>query len=986
MMKRIKICLLLISAVVVLFNMSTICVLGEDIEEVTDEGIDITVEPLSATLVSNMTSMEYLNRKISLTGNASGGSGQLLYQFSEEYNGQLKVVRDYDVNNIYSFVTTGIGIHKFYLDVKDSSENTAKAAYEMKVVMHPSGKLNGDLKTNKSSNEYIARNVILTGEHTGGYGTIMYRFRENYKGKTNIVQDYSEQSTYQFRTSGEGNHTYYVDIKDEEGQSVTKSYAMRIVMHPSAKLKGSLKSNKTANEYIWRNITLLGEYTGGYGTIQYRFREKYNGKTEVVQDYSEQSTYQFRTSGEGNHTYYVDIKDEEGQTVTKTYTMKVVMHPSAKLKGSLKSNKTASEYVRRDITLTGEYTGGYGRIQYRFREKYNGKTEIVQDYSEQSTYQFWTKGEGNHTYYVDIKDEEGQTVTKTYVMKIVIHPAAILKGTLKSSKTKNEYIWRDITLTGEHTGGYGQVQYRFREKYNGKTEIVQDYGEQDTYRFRTSGEGDHTFYVDIKDEEGQMVTKTYTMKVVMHPSAKLKGSLVSDKTANEYIQRSIALSGAHTGGYGTVLYEFTEKYNGTEKVVQDYSTNAQYTFMTTGPGIHQYTVNIKDEEGQKISVSWSVKVVVHPTKVLRGTLTNDKTSMEYVRRDVAFTGSHTGGYGEVLYQYRERYKNTEKVVKDYSSNKTFLYRTTKPGEHIFYLDIKDEEGQIITLSYKLNVVVHPSFKLQGNLTKNVNGIVKEGQKIVLTASASAGYGGEYVYRFRELYNGNTKVLQSYDANNIISFNISGSGIHTYYVQIMDCEGQVVERACTISLGKNGWYYENGYKYYYRNDKRVEDVRNIIGPQASYHIKVNKQACCATVYAKDGSRGYIIPVVSFACSPGDATPLGTYYTPAKYRWRVLFGANGQYSTVINGNILFHSVLYTQYGNPYSLSASSYNNLGKRVSHGCVRLRVIDAKWIYDNCKLGTGVTIYNSATPGPFTKPYYQPIPLSQKYDPTDPNI
>ena len=891
MMKRTKHCILLLSAVIVLSTMSSISVLGEEVQELTDDGTDISVAPLSATLSSNMTSMEYLNRKILLTGNATGGNGELRYRFSEEYNGQVKIMQDYDANNIYSFVTTGIGVHKFYLDVKDSSGITAKAFFEMKVVMHPSGQLSGNLTTNKSSNEYISRDVILTGEHTGGYGTILYRFREKYNGETKVVQDYSAQDTYQFRTGGEGSHTYYLDIKDEEGQTVTKTYTMKVVMHPSAKLKGSLKSSKTKNEYIWRDIILTGEHTGGYGTIQYRFREKYNGETKVVQDYSAQNTYQFRTGGEGSHTYYVDIKDEEGQTVTKTYTMKVVMHPSAKLKGSL-----------------------------------------------------------------------------------------------KSSKTKNEYIWRDIILTGEHTGGYGTIQYRFREKYNGETKVVQDYSAQNTYQFRTGGEGSHTYYVDIKDEEGQTVTKEYTMKVVMHPSAKLKGSLVSNKTTNEYIRRSVTLSGAHTGGYGTVSYEFREKYNGIEKVVQEFSTNPQYSFMTTGPGTHKYILNIKDEEGQIISISYSVKVVVHPTMLLKGTLTNDKTSMEYVQRDVTFTSSHNGGYGKVLYQYRERYKNKVKVVQDYSDNQTFLYRTTKPGEHIFYLDMKDEEGQMLTLSYRLNVVVHPSCKLQGSLAKNVSGVVQAGQKIILTASASQGYGGEYLYRFRELYNGKTKVLQSYETNNTISFSISGAGLHTYYVQIMDCEGQVIERACTISLGKNGWYYENGYKYYYRNNKRVEDVRNIIGPQSSYHIKINKQACCVTVYAKDGSRGYIIPVVSFACSPGDATPLGTFYTPAKYRWRVLFGSNGQYSTVINGNILFHSVLYNQYGNPYSLSASSYNNLGKRVSHGCVRLRVIDAKWIYDNCKLGTAVTIYNSATPGPFTKPYYQPIPLSQKYDPTDPNI
>jgi len=187
-------------------------------------------------------------------------------------------------------------------------------------------------------------------------------------------------------------------------------------------------------------------------------------------------------------------------------------------------------------------------------------------------------------------------------------------------------------------------------------------------------------------------------------------------------------------------------------------------------------------------------------------------------------------------------------------------------------------------------------------------------------------------------------------------------------------------------GKNGWHYEGSYKFYYSNNKKIEDVRGIIGRQSSYVIMVNKQQSCITVYAKDGSKGYIIPVVSFACSPGNATPLGTYYTPEKYRWKSLMGGVwGQYSTRITGGFLFHSVPYTS-ANIYSLKSAQYNKLGTRVSAGCVRLRVVDAKWIYDNCPLKTKVVIYNSSAAGPFTKPNYAKIPLSQTWDPTDPAI
>ena len=189
--------------------------------------------------------------------------------------------------------------------------------------------------------------------------------------------------------------------------------------------------------------------------------------------------------------------------------------------------------------------------------------------------------------------------------------------------------------------------------------------------------------------------------------------------------------------------------------------------------------------------------------------------------------------------------------------------------------------------------------------------------------------------------------------------------------------------------KTGWYYENGYKFYYKNGVKQLDLDGILPRQSSYWIKVNRTTCSVTVYAKDGANGYIIPVKRFACSvglPSTPTPTGTYYTPAKYRWHTLMGPSyGQYCTRIVGGVLFHSVAgYNM--TSYNIKAKDYNKLGQPASHGCVRLTVRDAKWIYDNCPLNTKVTIYDSSDPGPLGKPATIKIPAGQNWDPTDPNI
>lgn len=150
----------------------------------------------------------------------------------------------------------------------------------------------------------------------------------------------------------------------------------------------------------------------------------------------------------------------------------------------------------------------------------------------------------------------------------------------------------------------------------------------------------------------------------------------------------------------------------------------------------------------------------------------------------------------------------------------------------------------------------------------------------------------------------------------------------------------------------------------------------------YKIKVNKQKNCVTIY-KMNTNGKYKPVKAMVCSTGAATPVGTFPLGEKMRWHTLIGpCYGQYCTRIHGGILFHSVWYYK-PSPSTLSSEAYNRLGTTASHGCVRLTVADAKWIYDNVPSGSPVTVYNSSNPGPLGKPSGIRLPSSSRWDPTD---
>lgn len=160
-------------------------------------------------------------------------------------------------------------------------------------------------------------------------------------------------------------------------------------------------------------------------------------------------------------------------------------------------------------------------------------------------------------------------------------------------------------------------------------------------------------------------------------------------------------------------------------------------------------------------------------------------------------------------------------------------------------------------------------------------------------------------------------------------------------------------------------------------------RGVVKAAGAYSIRINKATNVVTVY-RNGA-----PDRAFVCSTGSATPIGTFNTNQKLRWHVLDGPSyGQYCTRIVGSVLFHSVWYYANGDYNSQSYVQYNKLGTTASHGCVRLTVADAKWIYENCPLGTSVTVFwGSSANDPLGKPEAIKIPArygSRGWDPTDP--
>lgn len=172
----------------------------------------------------------------------------------------------------------------------------------------------------------------------------------------------------------------------------------------------------------------------------------------------------------------------------------------------------------------------------------------------------------------------------------------------------------------------------------------------------------------------------------------------------------------------------------------------------------------------------------------------------------------------------------------------------------------------------------------------------------------------------------------------------------------------------------------------KSDENGNKTEVTVQSELPYKIMVNRLANCITIYTLDENNQYTVPFKAMICSAGgNETATGNFNISSKYDFKALFYKSyGQYCSRIYGSILFHSSGNNSL-NKDDLNAEDFNNLGEGVSHGCIRLTVADAKWIYDNCPAGTEVVIYDSEYPGPLGKPECIKVPEGTKWDPTDPD-
>ena len=259
--------------------------------------------------------------------------------------------------------------------------------------------------------------------------------------------------------------------------------------------------------------------------------------------------------------------------------------------------------------------------------------------------------------------------------------------------------------------------------------------------------------------------------------------------------KTVTFTAEAAGGKEGYTYKFIvyNKTTGTWGVVQNYSSKNTCTWTKGSAGDRYFYVDVKDVAGNVArSEALNVKIEATAPKV---TLTGSSETVNAGAK-LTLTAQTTLGSG-CTYKFIIFNPATNQWFKlqDFSSSNTFTWTAGSDGTRLFYVDVKDADGNV-TRSKALNVTIGNGsanwLSVKATVSSNTS---KTGDKITFTAEGIGGKAG-YTYKM-VVYNKTTKtwgLVQNFSSNNTITWIAGTTGDREFYIDVKDADGNVARSA------------------------------------------------------------------------------------------------------------------------------------------------------------------------------------------------
>ena len=455
------------------------------------------------------------------------------------------------------------------------------------------------------------------------------------------------------------------------------------------------------------------------------------------------------------------------------------------------------------VTITAAASGGTApytfHYAYRILEDQWGReyteeqkpwNNLSNGYISGTTKTLTPGNKGKYLILVSAMDAEG-TVKDNYMVLTVTDAALTNKSVVKETTVE---AGTSVTMKGVSLGGEGNRKYAYYYKLSSRSSwnlISNGFVTNTKYGFRPTKAGDYDLRIDVRDDAGTVVPKTFKLKVT-EVSLRNGSSLSETKIMAGEVQ---TITASATGGKAPYTYRYLYKLSTKNKwndLSGGFVSDTSKTLAMRKNGVYNVRVIVKDSLGNTVDKQMDYSV---------GIQNNSYISKEYVCPGniiYMYGRGYSGVEGGITfaYYYKLSTKNTWNMISDgfeAVGMKTLIL--SKTGTYDLRIVIKDSAGNIADKQFKVVVDDTPLVNVSTINSTSLNA----GQTVKLYGAATGAAGtAKYYYQYKPSYKTNwTNLSNGYVTDTEFSHTVSKAGSFDYRVTVSDQRGKTSEKKFTV---------------------------------------------------------------------------------------------------------------------------------------------------------------------------------------------
>lgn len=474
------------------------------------------------------------------------------------------------------------------------------------------------------------------------------------------------------------------------------------------------------------------------------------------------------------------------------------------------------------------------------------------------------------------------------------------------------------------------IQFRWLQYdvANQKWSVVSDWRTGNWITWTPPRAGDFWIYVEAKTSDGNVQTSVYGHHhegaslqlngICVLPSGTMTTMGVAYQTNDPNIQ------------FQWKVYDLsTQKWS----IVKPWSASNWGSFQPTHAGDYWLYVEALTSDGK-------MKTSVYGHRIFKSTITGFNVSPDSIGYPNSTTHLSASYYDSIGCITRTKFilydGNTWSSIAENVNECDWTPVNT--GSYLLGYQIINQSNNVIDQKISGYYVQNPYATINnvdvlesGNLTYNVSADVSTNDS-----------GAQYRFLSYDLSSGRWGTIQDYSYSKSATWHAPHEGSYWVHTEVLLRDGSVK----TFTKGFNATGTE------YRKSVML-NVANNYASSTNYCLLVDRVTHKVGVFK--GSSYNWSYLYYWDCSdgkPSTPTVSGTFKVQSRGYYFDSGNSRCFWYTQFHGNYLFHSVLYNKNGTLQD------GRLGMGLSHGCVRLDINNAKWIYDNIPRNTTVVVYN----------------------------